>query len=150
MNAPVDVTSPELAIRRTYNATPAEVFAALSQAEALSEWFSPYPGEVIAETDLRVGGAWSIQMAQPDDEPAKVFGEYLEIVKDERLAFTWAWAGTPDRVSKVTIDLADQGGATLLTLTHTQFFDEAARDRHKLGWSACLEKLGPYLEAETR
>ncbi|MEM8688193.1 MAG: SRPBCC domain-containing protein [Pseudomonadota bacterium] len=147
MNAPVNVGGPELAIRRTYTATSAEVFAALSQAEALAEWFSPYPGEVIAETDLRVGGKWSIQMAQPDDEPAKVSGEYLEIVNGKRLAFTWAWAGTPDRVSKVVIDLVDQGGTTLLTLTHTQFFDETARDRHKLGWGACLEKLGPYLEA---
>ncbi len=149
MNVPVNVSTPELAIRRTYDATPAEVFAAFSQAEALAEWFSPYAGEVIAEIDLREGGKWSIQMSQPDDEPATVSGEYLEVIEDKRLAFTWAWAGTPDRVSKVAIDLVDQGGTTLLTLTHTQFFDEAARNRHKLGWSACLEKLAPYLQAKT-
>lgn len=148
MNAPVKVNSPELAIRRTFDATPAEVFDAFSQAEALAQWFSPHGGEVIAETDLRVGGRWALEIAQPDDEPAKVSGHYVEIIKDQRLAFTWAWAGTPDRVSKVCIDLVDQGGKTLLTLTHTQFFDEAARDRHKQGWCACLDKLGPYLTAQ--
>ena len=150
MNAPVKVDSPELAIRRTYDATPTEVFAAFSQAEALAQWFSPYSGDVVAETDLRVGGRWSIQMATPDGEPVKVAGEYVEIIKDQRLVFTWAWSGTADRVSKVAIDLVDQGGRTLLTLTHTQFFDEAARDRHNLGWTACLEKLGPYLQANSR
>lgn len=145
MNAPAKVNSPELSIRRTFDATPAEVFAAFSKAEALAQWFSPYGGEVIAETDLRVGGKWALEMAQPDDDPAKVSGHYVEIIKDQRLAFTWAWAGTPDRVSKVCIDLVDQGGKTLLTLTHTQFFDEAARDRHKQGWGACLDNLQPYL-----
>jgi len=30
---------------------------------------------------------------------------------------------------------------TILTLTHEQFFDEEARDRHQLGWSGALDKL---------
>ena len=149
MNAPVKVSSPELAIRRTFDATPAEVFNAFSQAEALAQWFSPYGGDVVAETDLRVGGSYCLAIAQPDDEPAKVSGKYLEIVTNQRLAFTWAWAGTPDRVSKVCIDLVDQGGKTLLTLTHTQFYDEEARDNHNKGWCACLDRLGPYLHAHT-
>ena len=29
----------------------------------------------------------------------------------------------------------------MLTLTHEQFFDEAARDSHKQGWSGSLDKL---------
>jgi hypothetical protein len=28
---------------------------------------------------------------------------------------------------------------------HEQFFDEAARDRHREGWSGLLDKLGQYL-----
>lgn len=145
MNAPVKVRSPELSIRRTYAASPAEVFDAFSNAEALAQWFSPYGGEVVAQTDLRVGGKWALAIAQPDDEPAKVSGKYLEVITNQRLAFTWAWAGTPDRISRVCIDFVDQGGKTLLTLTHTQFFDEEARDNHNKGWCACLDRLEPFL-----
>jgi hypothetical protein len=30
-------------------------------------------------------------------------------------------------------------------LTHEQFFDESARDRHEYGWNAALDKLERYL-----
>ncbi len=145
MNAPVSVDAPKLAIRRTFDAPPRVVFEAFTQGEALSQWFSPYDNRAEAEVDLRVGGKWAIAMNLPSGERAQVSGEYLEIVPDKRLAFSWAWAGTPDRVSHVAIDLADHGGRTQLTLTHTQFFDVAARDGHKKGWEGCLAGLTKYL-----
>ena len=37
------------------------------------------------------------------------------------------------------VDMRRDG--TLLTLTHEQFFDEGARDRHQAGWTETLEKL---------
>jgi hypothetical protein len=37
--------------------------------------------------------------------------------------------------------LQPDGAGTLLTLTHEQFFDEAARDSHRQGWTGALEKL---------
>ena len=42
---------------------------------------------------------------------------------------------TPERESLVTIELKPDGDGTSLTLTHEQFFDEAARDRHQGGWT---------------
>jgi hypothetical protein len=32
-----------------------------------------------------------------------------------------------------------------LTLTHEQFFDEAARDRHQSGWGRILDRLNEVL-----
>jgi uncharacterized protein YndB with AHSA1/START domain len=37
------------------------------------------------------------------------------------------------------------GGGTLLTLHHEQFFDEAARDGHERGWASILDKLESYV-----
>ena len=145
MNAPAKVESPLLTIRRSYRASPQAVFDAFTQAEALSSWFNPSGGTCETEIDLRVGGQYSIKMGLPDGEVAHVSGEYLEIEPGKLLVFTWAWAGTPDRVSKVKIDFADQGDETQITLTHTEFFDEAARDRHNHGWEACLGHLPAYL-----
>lgn len=145
MNAPTKVNSPQLSIRREFEATPSEVFTAFSKAEALAQWFAPHGGPARARTDLRVDGEWSLEMPGSDGATVSVSGRYLEIIENRRLAFTWAWAGTPDRISKVCIDLADREGKTLLTLTHTQFYDEDARDNHAKGWAACLDQLGVFL-----
>ena len=45
------------------------------------------------------------------------------------------------RESLVTVLLKPDGDGTLLTLTHEQFFDEGARDRHQSGWTEGLDKL---------
>ncbi len=145
MNAPANIESPKLAIRKSYKATTAQVFAAFTRPEALSQWFSPYGGELSAEVDFSVGGKWVIVITLPDGEKATVSGEYLEIIQDKRLVYTWAWGGKQDRVSQVTINLADHGDETQLTLTHTQFFDEPHADRHNMGWEGCLKNLPAYL-----
>jgi uncharacterized protein YndB with AHSA1/START domain len=41
----------------------------------------------------------------------------------------------------VTIDIKPTASGCDLTLTHERFFDEAARDRHREGWSGSLDKL---------
>jgi len=61
------------------------------------------------------------------------------------LVYDWAWRGTPDRVSLVTVTFKPDGDGTLFTLTHEQFFDEQARDRHNQGWEAVLAKLEAFL-----
>jgi uncharacterized protein YndB with AHSA1/START domain len=70
---------------------------------------------------------------------------FREVVPNEKLVFTWAWRSTPERESLVTVELRPDGSGTLLTLTHEQFFDEAARDRHQHGWTATLERLDAML-----
>jgi uncharacterized protein YndB with AHSA1/START domain len=99
-----------------------------------------------AEADVRVGGSYHIRMVVPNDEH-NVSGVYREVVPNEKLVFTWAWRTTPERESLVTVHLkADGDGGTIMTFTHEQFFDEAARDRHNAGWSGTFEKLAAYLE----
>jgi uncharacterized protein YndB with AHSA1/START domain len=73
-----------------------------------------------------------------------VSGVYREVVPDQKLVFTWAWRSTPERQSLVTIALKDEGKATLLTLLHEQFFDESARDRHRVGWGGTLDRLEAF------
>jgi len=95
---------------------------------------------VQAETDLRVGGRYRL-VAHTDNGRHEVGGIYREVRPNEKLVFTWAWHSTPERESLVTVQLKPDGDGTLLTLTHEQFFDEAARDRHQSGWSEGLNKL---------
>jgi uncharacterized protein YndB with AHSA1/START domain len=94
-----------------------------------------------AETDMRVGGRYTIVFQTEDGEEHYVSGVYREILQNQRLVFTWAWRSTPERESLVTILIRPDGTGALLTLIHEQFFDEAARDRHEFGWTGALNKL---------
>jgi len=105
------------------------------------------PGEVkvlATEGDARTGGRYRWLMQAPSGEQHDVSGVYREVVPNERLVFTWAWKSTPERESLVTLTFKPDGDGTLFTMVHEQFFDEAARDRHREGWSSGLDKLVRY------
>jgi uncharacterized protein YndB with AHSA1/START domain len=102
------------------------------------------PGEmkaVIAESDTRTGGRYRWVMQAPNGEQHDVGGVYREVVPNQKLVFTWAWKSTPERESLVTVEIKPDGDGSLLTLTHEQFFDEDARDRHQGGWNGALDKM---------
>jgi len=82
----------------------------------------------------------------PQGREHECLGIYKEVVPNRKLVFSWCWPNsTPDRVSQVTILFTPSGGGTDLKFLHEQFFDEAARDGHKRGWSESLVKLEAFL-----
>lgn len=136
------LAKPSLTIKRRINASPQKVFQAWTDPAQVSRWFGPHEAPCArAEADLKVGGRYVIVMNGADGEVHEVSGTYREIVPDQRIVFTWAWKSTPERVSLVTVSLREDGEATILTLTHEQFFDEEARDRHNHGWVGTLDRL---------
>jgi uncharacterized protein YndB with AHSA1/START domain len=140
------ITKPNLTIKRSFTAPPAQVFAAWTDPEKMSHWMGP--GEIAAATvecDLRVGGRYRIVMRKPTGEEFNVGGVYREVVPNEKIVFTWVWKSTPERESLVTVILKPDGDGTLMTLQHEQFFDEDARDRHNAGWTGALIKLEKFL-----
>jgi uncharacterized protein YndB with AHSA1/START domain len=134
-------TKPSLTLKRRINAPPAKVFAAFTEPQTIARWFGP-PGvqKVEAETDLRIGGRYRI-VGHMANDIHEVGGVYREIVPNEKLVYTWAWKSTPERESLVTLLFKPDDGGTILTLTHEQFFDDDARDRHQHGWGGALDKL---------
>lgn len=139
-------SKPSLTIKRRFNAPPAKVYSAWTNAEKMKSWMGP--GEVktvLAETDPQVGGRYRIVMLAPSGEEHDVSGVYREVVPNEKLVFTWAWKSTPERESLVTVTFKGDGDGTLMTLTHERFFDEGARDRHQYGWDGALAKLEKFI-----
>ena len=139
---------PQLRIVRRYAVTPEKVWRAWTEPQALSHWFGP--GDVdsvtLAELDVRVGGAYRIRFRTPDGEEHGVSGTYHKVELHRRLSFSWAWQSTPERVSRVTIELRPVEGGTELAFVHDRFFDRAARDNHERGWTGTLAKLDALLE----
>ena len=144
-------TKPSLTLKRRLNAPPAKVYAAWTEPAKIARWFGPQGAEVLrAEADVRVGGRYRVIFRVPDGEQHDVSGVYREVVPKQKLVFTWAWISTPERESLVTVALKRDGDGTLLTLTHEQFFDEPARDRHRSGWSGVLDNLESYVNRQSK
>ena len=146
---PATTVKPSLTIKRRFNAAPAKVFAAWTDPEKVKHWMGP--GEVVvlsAESDARTGGRYRWVMKNPAGEVHDVSGVYREVIANKKLVFTWAWKSTPERESLVTLTFKADGGGTLMTLTHEQFFDEEARDRHQMGWNGVMPKLEAYLASQ--
>ncbi|CAE6749403.1 hypothetical protein R69927_02093 [Paraburkholderia domus] len=138
-------TQPSLTLQRRINAAPARVFRAWTEAAQLMKWMHPGDAEVTrADLDARVDGRYLIRYLKTDGRELEVSGQYLEVVPDAKLVFTWAWRSSPEQESLVTVLLRPDGNGTLLTLTHEQFVDEETRDHHQLGWGDGLDSLERY------
>ncbi len=137
---------PVLKITRILNATPQEVFAAWTDPASVKQWLCPEGASVArVELDVRVGGAFRIDMQVQDDYVIHT-GIYREIQAPERLVFTWVSKYTQHRETLVTVELFARGDQTELVLTQVQLPDEEARQRHALGWISIMAHLATYLE----
>jgi uncharacterized protein YndB with AHSA1/START domain len=136
-----------LRITRRYPASPEKVWRAWTEPQALSAWFGPGDTNsvVIAELDVRPGGKYRIRFRTPDGEEHEVGGVYEEVLPGRRLVFSWAWHSTPDRISRVTVELAPDNGGTVLELLHDRFVDDQARTNHQRGWAGTFAKLDALL-----
>jgi uncharacterized protein YndB with AHSA1/START domain len=138
------LAKPSVTLKRHINGTPEQVFGAWTDPKKIVRWFGPQQtlaDTVKAELDVRTGGKFWVSFNTDDGEFHKVGGTYRDVFPHERLQFSWAWHSTPERESLVTITLRPDGDGTMLTLLHEQFFDQAAADGHKRGWTGTLDKL---------
>jgi uncharacterized protein YndB with AHSA1/START domain len=138
-----------LTLVRRIAARPSIVFDALSTADGIARWWGPDAGPVLkAEADARIGGYFRVRFRMLDGSEHESRGEYLEVLRPERLAMSWRWEGGEDPgESLVEFDLRAVAGGTELTLTHSRLHDEDARRSHEEGWSGALDKLQRYFHS---
>jgi uncharacterized protein YndB with AHSA1/START domain len=120
-------------LSRRYDATAAEVWAALTDPERIPRWFYPITGE------LKVGGSFQLE--------GNAGGEILRCDKPNRLEVTF---GGPDSI--VDLRLSESAGATTLEFTHSVPLAMAGSGAGALfvgpGWDGALLGLGIYLRGE--
>jgi uncharacterized protein YndB with AHSA1/START domain len=137
---------PSVTLVRRIKASPAKVYAALTQPELMVRWWGPDAGPTLsAEADVRPGGRFSIVFRLLNGDEHSPTGIYQDVVPGEKLVFTWEWAGMPERKSLVTFLLKRVDDGTELTLIHEQLHDEATRQSHEDGWRGWFDKLAAFL-----
>jgi uncharacterized protein YndB with AHSA1/START domain len=140
------MTRPSVTLVRRIKAPPERVWAAITRPEQMTQWWGPDAGPTLkAEADVRPGGRFAVTFRLLNGDEHTPTGVYREVVPEERLVFTWEWAGHPERESLVSFRLAPIEGGTELTLTHEQLPDEEARRSHENGWLGWFDKLTAFL-----
>ncbi|MBX9946103.1 MAG: SRPBCC domain-containing protein [Reyranella sp.] len=140
-----------LGITRIFDATRERVFDAWARQDQFMRWMCP-PGVdmTVCEIDVRPGGAWRID-GRNSDGAFSMSGVYLEIVRPERLVFTWAHhtdgdcAGPRGHETIVRLELRALGNRTELTLIHGPFADDPSFRGHEQGWTGSFDKLDSFL-----
>ena len=155
----LNVTTPsdrEIVMTRTFDAPRDLVFEAHSSCEHMSNWWGPRKYEVAScEIDFRPGGSWRITHKSEDGPEEHGFrGEYREIVRPERIVWTFEYEGMPGHISVETLTLEEQDGKT--EVTARSVFD-TVEDRDGMlqsgmegGAVETYERLDEYLESLKR
>ena len=135
--------APVLRIVRTLPASPEEIFDAWTDPASVRVWMCPGAvEETIASLDVRVGGQFKLVMRERDREHVHT-GEYLEVERPRRLAFSWVSVATLGQVTRVVITLRRLAARrTELVLEHSLLPSDDARRSHEGGWSQIVDKLG--------
>lgn len=149
------VTHATFVIERTYDASPARVFAAWATPEAKGLWFAG-PDEWVKsnhELDFRVGGRERVSGGPPGGPVHSFDARYQDIVPNERIITSYDMRLDDKRisVSLATVEFKPAGAGTRLIYTEQGAFldgyDDPAGREH--GTGALLDKLKEALKRES-
>ena len=137
-------------LERTYDASPAQVFRALSDREAKARWFEGGAYTLLErEMDVRPGGRERIKGRWESGIVSTFDATYYDVVANERLVYAYEMHLDERKisVSLATMDLKPDGAGTRLVVTEQGAFldgydDAGSREK---GTGFLLDRLGASL-----
>lgn len=144
-------SSVNVRITRRFRASAEQVFDAWLNPVMIGKWmFGPALREeevVRISLDPRVGGSFSFVVRRQGQEISHV-GEYLEIDRPRRLAFTWGVADEEGSSCVIIVIVPLENGCELAWThqLHPDWTDYA--DRTKAAWTKMLDVLGSTLAGQ--
>jgi uncharacterized protein YndB with AHSA1/START domain len=141
-------------IERRYDASPAQVFTALTDPTAKARWFSGGSGftALARRLDVRPGGREHLQGRWASGTVTTFDAVYLDVVPDARLIYAYEMHLDARKisVSLATLELKADGTGTRLRLTEQGSFldgyeDAGSRER---GTGSLLDALGSSLQQD--
>jgi uncharacterized protein YndB with AHSA1/START domain len=143
----------EILMTRVFDAPRDLVFEAHTSCEHMTKWWGPRKYEVAScEIDFRPGGKWRIVHRGPEgeDDDQGFRGEFRDIVRPERIVWTFEWEGMPGHGSVDTLTLEESDGKTTLTarsvFDNVQDRDGMLQSGMETGAAETYDRLDEYLE----
>lgn len=153
---PID-PSLDLVLEREVEISPTLVWDAWTKPEHVKEWFTPAPWTTVeCEIDLQPGGLFRTVMRSPEGQDHPNTGCYLEVVPQQKLAWTDALQPgyRPAKQSFMTgvILLEPNGTGTKYTAIAIHK-DQKDRESHEKmgfmdGWGTALDQLVSYMKSQ--
>ncbi len=116
-------------------ARPETVFRFFTEPAEMIRWLG-----IEAELDPRPGGVFRIDANGVDI----IRGEFVEVVENRKLVFTWGWEGGGGRVApgstRVEVTFEPDGDATIVRVRHFGLRGED-RKAHAEGWQHYTRRL---------
>ena len=132
----------EIVITRTFNASRAVVYEALTKVEHVKNWWGPRRyGPVSATADFRPGGRYRFAQGSPHGEVA--FSGEVKESSPERIVYVEEFEAMPGHAALTTVTLEERGGKTFMTLrsTYQSKEDRDAVIASGMEWGARLSYL---------
>jgi uncharacterized protein YndB with AHSA1/START domain len=149
------VTHATFVVERTYDASPARVFAAWADPVVKVHWFAGPDEWELDEFDLdfRVGGR-EFNRGGPKGGPVHTYeARYQDIVPDERIVYTYDLRldQTLISVTLATVEFKPAGAGTRLVVTEQGAYLDGHEPptQREQGWGALLDALGAELRRES-
>jgi len=155
-----ETTKTELVLERVVDVTPEQIWAAWTQPEHITKWFTPAPWTTPeAETDVRPGGIFRTVMCSPEGERVDNSGCFLEVDVNRRLMWTSALGPgyRPNDFSEggfpftavLTLEPVGAGTKYTATVIHANEADRTAHEDMGFleGWGAALDQLVAYMKS---
>ncbi|TFV84345.1 SRPBCC domain-containing protein [Microbacterium sp. dk485] len=140
------MTNDTLIITRRFAAPTEDVFDAWITPTRFAQWFGGADAHVPVEElslDPRVGGRWSATMHLPEGMILTWGGEYVEVTRPRRLAFTMSDEPGQPAGDPITVDFVETDGMTEMTLRQagTGGFTEAELEMTLAGYREYFNAL---------
>lgn len=142
----MDQSSDYVTVVHHYKIKPEVVFDAFLDVKTASKFMFATPtGEMVkTEIDAQVGGQY-VFIDRRAGEDILHTGEYLEIKRPHRLAFTFSVPQYSSISTTVEIDIFDVNDGSELTLKHFGVLPEY-REKTREGWATILRSLAVIVE----
>ena len=113
-----DFTDREIVVSRVFDAPRELVWEAWTDPKHLTRWWGPRGfTTTVHEMDLRPGGIWRHTMHGPDGADYPTDGNFLEVVRPERISYRMKGGKKGDVQFESTWTFESVGEKTRLTLT---------------------------------
>lgn len=136
----------DLTIERHFNAPQALVFAFLTEAENLLQWWG-HEGWTLQEyqLDLTQPGQWFSRFSGAESGIYHMSGRVLAVTPPKQVHITWAWhddQGRRGAESEVIFNVEPDGpDKSRLILHHNGLPGDDVAKGHEAGWAATLRRL---------
>ncbi len=135
----------EVQLDRSFPVSPERLFAWVTQADKLMQWWGPEGIDVFDHAlDLTRPGAYFAKMRGADGQQYHISGQVTHVTPPRSVGFTWAWhdeTGQRGAESHVIFTVEAEGQSARLRIVHRDLPTPEMAESHAKGWTSTLNKL---------